>query len=96
MDSTGTVIVNNVINEILHGVPRTNSVSVLLAQRERLELLMSTASSHQTWSVSDRELLSNCFEAVIGLLRNDEFETRIGAPIAEARAFCRRLIASLG
>lgn len=98
MDAMETLLVHNVLNEVLRGLPATARVRALLEQRSELQRLeaLPTRSSAEYWTVPDRRLINECIETAIDMLGDDEFETRIGVEINRARLFAKRLLVRLG
>jgi hypothetical protein len=97
MDTRETLLVSNVLNEVLRGVPRTARVKVLLEQRSKLERIdrVVRSNSPEAWTIPEQRLIRECIETVIKELGEREFETRVGVEIEWARTFAKGLVARL-
>jgi hypothetical protein len=97
MDTMETLLVSNVLNEVLRGVPRTRRVKALLEQRSKLERIdrVVRSNSLESWTIPERRIISECIETVIEELGEGEFETRVGAEIDWARTFAKGRVARL-
>ena len=98
MNTTEMLLINNVLNEVLHGLPASGRIRTLLQHQKDLEGLAGRlkVSSAEAWTPQERRLLSECINAVIQILGPIEFETRVGVGTNEANVFAQRLVVPKG
>lgn len=93
LDDVEKSLIGNSLNEIQHGLPKTNSVARLLKNKQEIEHLASSWKAKPSADViiSNWKVLRKIILVVITELGDEEFSIRTGVTVAEARTFLNKL-----
>jgi|HubBroStandDraft_1064217.scaffolds.fasta_scaffold567711_2 hypothetical protein len=87
-------LIHNAVNEIVNGLPTTRRTKTLSSDRHRLSEFLREWASHPSEDllVRNRAVLAACVQVVIDELGEDEFETRVGLSLDEAKTHMRDIM----
>jgi hypothetical protein len=88
LSNTDILLVHNVLNELLNGLPETPPVTSL-TRRGLRQIADAWDDDSKSLMVAHKGLIAECVSRVLGEL-GDEFETRVGVSTESAEAFVQR------